>query len=226
MDNIKGKMRFLAIKLAALKSELKISKEIFQSASREVEQMFNKKYFPEVPVAVRQEPTQEQKIKEYSEQEASSENLESEKQQQETNHNSENKEKQDKLPSSASVADPEVKKMFKKIATKIHPDKLAQLEDGYEKQKKQELFEKARAALEDNDILILADVAIELDIDVPEITAERLKQAENKIIAIKKELNHIESTMVWHWFFTEDKQQKDQILKKLFEIMYASNVRP
>ena len=80
--------------------------------------------------------------------------------------------------------------------------------------------------MEDNDILILSDVAIELDIDVPEITAERLKQAENKIIAIKKELNHIESTMVWHWFCTEDKQQKDQILKKLFEIMYASNVRP
>ena len=226
MDVVKGKMKFLAIKLAALKSELKISKEIFESASKEVEQMFNKKYFPEIPVKTQEQPTQDQEIKEYSEEEVSEETSEPKKEQEEVTDDSDNEHVQDNPSSNASAADPEVKKIFKKIATKIHPDKLAQLEDGYEKEKKQELFEKARAALEDNDILILADVAMELDIEVPELTAERLKQAENKIIAIKKELNHIESTMVWHWFFTENKEQKDQILKKLFEIMYASNVRP
>ena len=42
-------MKFLAVKLTALKSELKVSREILISASREVENMFNKKYFPEQP---------------------------------------------------------------------------------------------------------------------------------------------------------------------------------
>lgn len=218
-------MKFLAIKLAALKSELKISKDIFQQASREVEQMFNKKYFPEVPVKSQEQPTQDRKIKEYSEEEANSEASEPEKEQQKTSSSSESEQAQDKLPSSTDVVDPEVKKMFKKIATKIHPDKLAQLEDGFEKQKKQELFEKARTALEDNDILILADVAMELGIEIPEITPELLKNTENKIIAIKKELNQIESTMVWHWFFTEDKAQKKAILEKLFELMYENDSR-
>ena len=47
MSAQKQKMKFLAVKLAALKSELKVSREILNSASREVEAMFNKKYFPE-----------------------------------------------------------------------------------------------------------------------------------------------------------------------------------
>ena len=67
---------------------------------------------------------------------------------------------------------------------------------------------------------------MELGIEIPEITEYKLKQTEQKIIAIKKELNQIESTMVWHWFFTSDKEQKTAILEKLFELMYANNPRP
>ena len=67
---------------------------------------------------------------------------------------------------------------------------------------------------------------MELGIDVPEITELKLKQTEEKVIAIKKELNQIESSLVWHWFFTNDTTQKDDILKKLFELMYANNPRP
>ena len=116
--------------------------------------------------------------------------------------------------------------MFKKIATQCHPDKLSNLEDGFEKRKKEELYSRAREALENDDILIMADVASELGVEIPEITENQLKKTEQKIIAIKKELNHIESTLVWHWFFTEDTAVKDKILNKLFELMYANNSRP
>ena len=44
-------MKFLAIKLSALRSEIAVSREILQSASGEVDKMFNEKYFPEIPVA-------------------------------------------------------------------------------------------------------------------------------------------------------------------------------
>ena len=67
---------------------------------------------------------------------------------------------------------------------------------------------------------------MEIGIDIPEITELKLKQTEEKVIAIKKELNQIESSLVWHWFFTNDVTQKDNILKKLFELMYANNPRP
>ena len=49
MQYLKKKMKFLAVKLSALKSELKVSKEILESASSEVERMFKERYFPEQP---------------------------------------------------------------------------------------------------------------------------------------------------------------------------------
>ena len=67
METLKRKMKFLATKLAALQSEVAVSREIFQAASAEVEKMFNKKYFPEVPVESDQKDTD---MEEYSEEEA------------------------------------------------------------------------------------------------------------------------------------------------------------
>ena len=39
------KMKFLAAKLSALQLEIKVSREIFQAASADVQKMFDKKYF-------------------------------------------------------------------------------------------------------------------------------------------------------------------------------------
>ena len=66
----------------------------------------------------------------------------------------------------------------------------------------------------------MADVANQLGVEIPEITEAQLKQTEQKIISIKKELSMIESTAVWHWFFTEDPAKKDNILKQLLQLMY------
>ena len=89
-----------------------------------------------------------------------------------------------------------------------------------EKRKKEELYSRAREALENDDILIMADVASELGVEIPEITENQLKKTEQKIIAIKKELNHIESTLVWHWFFTEDTAVKDKILNFISKLFF------
>jgi hypothetical protein len=209
-------MKFLATKLAALQSELKASREIFREASAEVDKMFSQKYYPEQETPSKEK---EKSIQEFSEEEARKQNKES----------SNPEEPPEDLPdqdSASKDADPEVRKMFKKIAAQCHPDKLEDLEDGVEKRKKQDLYNRARAALEDNDVVSMADVANDLGVDTPEITELHLKQTEDKIIAIKKQLNKIESTLVWHWFFTESKEKKDKLLKKLFGLMHANNPRP
>ena len=215
MDTLKRKMKFLATKLSALQAEISVSREIFQAASAEVEKMFNQKYFPEIPVEPEEKETD---MEEYSEEKAQ-EQQEAHKQRVEPN--TPNPEDMPEQTSAEKKASPEVKKMFKKIASQCHPDKLQDLEDGFEKRKKHELYQKARAALENDDVLIMADVASELGVEIPEITEAQLKQTEQKIITIKKELSMIESTAVWHWFFTEDPKRKDNILKQLFEAMYG-----
>jgi len=211
VDILKRKMKFLATKLSALQSEFEISKEIFELASREVDTMFKEKYFPESSI---HEDHQEKEIKEYNPDEAN------EGEKVEVNPEQPNLEDMPEQTSALKNADPEVKKMFKKIASQCHPDKLQDMDDGFEKRKKEQLYLKARQALESNDILIMADVANELGVEVPEITEAQLKQTEQKIIDIKRELSMIESTAVWHWFFTEDPNKKDQILKQLFQVMY------
>lgn len=214
-------MKFLAIKLSALQSEVKVSREIFHAASSEVEKMFNQKYFPEIPVEPEEQETD---MEEYSEEKAEEQN---QKQKQRVEQNAPNPDDMPEQTSAEKRASPEVKKMFKKIASQCHPDKLQDLEDGFEKRKKHELYQKARAALESDDVLIMADVASELGVEIPEITEAQLKQTEKKIMTIKKELGMIESTAVWHWFFTEDPKKKDNILKQLFEAMYGQrNIRP
>ena len=225
MRAVKRKMKFLATKLSALQSELSVSREIFQAASRDVEEMFQDKYFPHNKKLKQQQETnsEEAEIKEYSEEEAAGNEQFNQQEKQEEKQNQQSEE-DNSLPDQSSAnknADPEVKKMFKKIASQCHPDKLQDMENGFERTRKEQLYQKARQALENNDILIMADIAGELDIEIPEITEIQLKQAENKIISIKKELQMIESTAVWQWFFTEDKEKKKFILNHIFEAMYG-----
>ena len=207
MKQSEGKMKFLAVKLSALRSELKVSREIMRDVTIEVEKMFNEKYFPEIPVnqITDENPDVEQEVEHYEEAQRA------------------RVEANVPEPESADRSvDPQVRKMFKKIATKCHPDKLAILEDGFEKSRKEELFDKARIAFEEDDIVTMAHVAMELGVEFPEITQAQLKETENKIIAIKDELAHIESTYVWRWFFTSNPEQKENILQELFMIMYEN----
>ena len=214
MDILKKKMKFLATKLSALQSEFSVSREIFELASREVDSMFKQKYFPESSMV------EEEKNKDLEEYDPDQDQEQEEVKAEPAPPEPPNPEDMPEQQSALKDASQEVKKMFKKIASQCHPDKLQDMDDGFEKTKKEQLYQKARQALENNDVLIMADVANELGVEIPEITETQLKQTEQKIISIKKELSMIESTAVWHWFFTEDPARKDDILKQLFQVMY------
>ena len=210
-----NKMRFLAVKLSALQSELDISKQILESAGKEVDKMFQEKYFPELAA--------QDKKNDITDIDPNIEVDDHTNTQSQNDSESSHKDEEGNPPAleiDKVIIDPEVKKLFKKISLLIHPDKLIGMEDGYERNNKEQLYLKAIKAKDENDLVILADIAIQLGLTPPEISKEKLKMAENKINDIKKELKHIESTFVWQWFFCSDDTQKNTILEKLFEIMY------
>jgi len=198
----KRKMKFLALKITSLKSELEASNEILRAAAVEVEKMFSEKYDPP-----REDLKEEQSPNEVV---PKGENFKNQPEQEDA----------PQLETKKEEKNPEVKKLFRKISTKIHPDKLEDLDAGSEKDRKTQLYQKARLALEENDMLTLSEVALELDLEIPEITEEVIKEAEEKISSIKKEIDGVKSTIVWHWFFAEGKEKKDEILKILFKKMY------
>ena len=224
MAYLEKKIKFLATKLSSLQAELRVSREIMVQASRDVNEMFNKKYFPEIPV--KEKSSEKTDLEDFlgtdAEEEESKTTSNSEEKQDE--QNKQQKENNEPSPSAIKSADPEVKRLFKKVAAMTHPDKLSGLSD-YERKRKEELFKKAMIALENNDLVLLADIAMDLEIETPDLSKEKLKQTEKKIIAIKKELHHIESTYVWKWFFCEDEEEKQKILIDLFGLMYANHPR-
>ena len=96
MEVLKRKMKFLATKLSSLQAELKVSRQIIQEASIEVQKMFDQKYFPEIPVEPEE---QESEISEFTEEEHSTQR--------------EIPDIEEQLSADKSAA-PEVRKMFRK----------------------------------------------------------------------------------------------------------------
>lgn len=196
MEYEKKRIKILAIKLTSLRSQLKEYKEIANSASLEVDKMFMDKYYPEKPKTTPKNAATANKINE--------------------EHTSNHR------PKENINTDPESKNIFRKIALKTHPDKLLDLNPS-EREAKKELFRKASKAIEDNDFILLADIAGDLGLKVPQIPETELKKTLYEINAIKKELKHIESTYVWQWFFSFDPERKKQLLDKIFEILHERN---
>jgi len=124
-------------------------------------------------------------------------------------------------PKKEKYIDPQLKKLFKKISIKSHPDKLLFLDDEREANYREELFHKARQALQNNDIFSMIDVAKELKIKTPPITETQLKKVEDEIKDIKNKIYEIESTAVWHWFLCTDAEERKQMLSKIFELMHV-----
>tara|TARA_B100000886_G_scaffold311019_2_gene246126 strand:+ start:10191 stop:10706 length:516 start_codon:yes stop_codon:yes gene_type:complete len=116
------------------------------------------------------------------------------------------------------VGTAEGRKLFKKIATKIHPDKLHHKQDDHQKQKELEMYSAASSALENNDLVILFEIANDLGLKF-EMTEDVIKQTEEKIKNIKKEIEDIEKTFAWKWFFSDNELTRQRILNKLFRIL-------
>lgn len=126
--------------------------------------------------------------------------------------------KQEKTKQTQST---ECKKVFRKIALKIHPDRLFESTEEQEKIYK-EKFNKANQALDMDDYWELVEIATDLDIDLPEVEEKEVDIFQKKINSLKEEISVIESTMVWQWFFA-DESDKEKILNQLLRILHEKN---
>ena len=172
MKTLKKKMEFLAKKLSSLQAELKVSKDIFEEATAEVKNLFLEKH-PQP----KESETPNKEITKPEDKTAHHDCLDPQSPPEDCTRDVE----------SVEVSDPEVKKLFKKIALQCHPDKIATLLSEEEKARKKEIYIRARRALEENDLILLSACAAELKIEIPEVTTAHLREAEKKINTIKKE---------------------------------------
>jgi hypothetical protein len=120
--------------------------------------------------------------------------------------------------------DENLKQVFRQIAIRAHPDKLANGPES-ERKHKTSLFEKARKALDENDYCGIVEVAELLGISVPPPTKKQIKLMKSTNLNLEKEINRIEGTLIWRWYQGDEKEKK-KLMEKYIEYLRKNNPRP
>ena len=114
----------------------------------------------------------------------------------------------------------ELKKVFRKIAEKTHPDKLATSQlTPREKTKRIKMFKKAKNAFNNHNWYILHQIALELDIELPKPSDDQIMWLEEDIKSVRSEISHLQNLTAWHWH-QGDKAAKNAAIRHYFKHTY------
>ena len=122
----------------------------------------------------------------------------------------EKKEEDNKHPNKEAFSNPEVKDLYKKIAISTHPDKLINLEEG-DKEERTHLFKKAAQAKGSSNLNDLAEVAIELKINLNKLQFEHLELIEKQIEKKEAEADKMRQSCAWIWYYLDQDKRANLI---------------
>ena len=122
----------------------------------------------------------------------------------------------DKINNKEVFADPEVKDLYKKIALSTHPDKLIHSNEE-NKEEKVELFSKAAKAKSLSDLGTLAEVALELKMNLNELKFEQIEILEEQVRKKEEATDEMRSSLAWVWYYS-NKENRLKLIKSVFNI--------
>ena len=100
-----------------------------------------------------------------------------------------------------------VKKVYRRICTQTHPDKLEQLPNNKLKKSLIEKYKVAVNSYKNNDIVSLFDIADELDINLPEIDEPHITMMMKQTEVLKEKINTYRKSNAYIWYTSENKEQ-------------------
>lgn len=101
----------------------------------------------------------------------------------------------------------EYKSLYRKIASKTHPDKI---KDDEEKKK---ILQEVTKAITNEDYFKLIESALKLDIDIPEEIQINFGAIQQKIASIHNQVKQITKSVAWEWYHLEDDEQKKKLIE-------------
>ena len=104
-----------------------------------------------------------------------------------------------------------LKKLFRKIVFKCHPDRLPKETSDGEKAKMQDLYEKAVLAHDRDNWGLMVVVAIKLDIKLPKEANDMIGRIGEETEGLKTQVSQLTSSFAWQWYHSEEDLQKRMI---------------
>ena len=108
----------------------------------------------------------------------------------------------------------EVKKVYRRIVTRTHPDKLEQLPNNTVKKKLIKQYKDAVNKYRNNDMVGLFDIADELDIKLPEIDESYIIRMEEEIMSLKDKIQRYQKSNAWIWYHSTG-EKAEEILNQI-----------
>ena len=108
------------------------------------------------------------------------------------------------------VKNKDLKKLYRKIAEKTHPDKVGNDE-------KSDLFSEAATAYSENDLATLLKIASSLNIEILDLSAESIILLEENIENLKNRIDNKKKTTAWAWHNCKSNEEKNRVIKNILE---------
>jgi len=212
------KYQLIVMRTKYLKNTLELSNKIAEQAH----QMFIKYLNERMGI----EPPKQEEKQEEPEQEVSTQTIFEQEQtkQKPADPEGTNEKSEDRIEAKKEEKDGNLKKVFRQIASQVHPDKLENFSD-FEKQLKTKLFEKARTAFQKNDYYGIVEVAEELNIELPPPTQEQIELMKETNKELEKKINVLKKSVVWKWHHADEESEKNSIMDRYIDYLKKNNLR-
>lgn len=119
---------------------------------------------------------------------------------------------EDEEPHEESASDAELKKLFRKVVIKCHPDKLESGISEFEKIRLAELYDQAIEAHDGKNWALMIIVAIKLGVELPVEADDMLEQIEEDTVELEDRISKETSSIAWQ-FYHANEEDKAKILQ-------------
>lgn len=120
--------------------------------------------------------------------------------------------------------DKDTKKLFRKIVSKTHPDRLDKELSKSEKEEARELYETAVEAYNEGEITPLIFAAVKLGLDVSPFK-ENIKEIEETCEVLQKRINQIQATSAWYYAYVlKGEKEKEKFINDFVAMTKENNL--
>ena len=112
-------------------------------------------------------------------------------------------------------------KLFKKIALYLHPDRLPKDLTEEEIEQHIELFNNAKAALEEGRYFVLLDIAEKYSVATPKNYGQQISWMKRKIDTLESKLDSKKATYNYLFAECEEDEEKDILIKKFIKQLFG-----